>query len=245
MQDQILKILERVASGELDARSAADKLPFATVPTAGAVVDTGRELRCGAPEIVYGQHKSAAQIAAAMEALLASAQRALCSRIDADKASAVQATLSGGNYDPVARCLSYGAYRERDVSIGIVSGGSSDAPVVAEISATLSFLGFSPTRFEDIGVAGIQRLFDRLESIRKCELLIACAGMEGALPSVVAGLVDVPVIGVPTSVGYGVSAGGVAALLTMLSSCAPGVVVVNIDNGVGAAISAAKFFSKR
>lgn len=237
-------LLDDVAAGRIAPAEAAGQLALATgagVPD--AVVDLTRAARTGVPEVVLGEWKTAEQIAAILRALAATGRGALATRVNADKADAVLATLEGGaRYDAVARTIVLAPTEApaRRGTIAIVCAGTSDLPVSEEAAVTAEFLGAEVRRIVDVGVAGLHRLLSRIDAIRTADAAIVVAGMEGALPSVVAGLIDVPLIAVPTSVGYGVGAGGLAALAAMLSSCAPGVTVVNIDNGFGAAVAAVR-----
>ncbi len=216
------------------------ELPFAEI--ADAVVDHQRELRTGAPELIYGQSKTATQIAALLKELAGKAGAALATRVDADKAAAIAALVPEVAIDPVARLVRLGVIGERPACgrIAFVCAGTSDLPVLAEAAQVAEFLGAPVLRVVDVGVAGLHRLLARVADIRACAVVVAIAGMEAALPSVLGGLVDRPMIAVPTSVGYGVSVDGLVALGGMLGSCAPGITVVNIDNGVGAAIAAVR-----
>ncbi len=205
--------------------------------------DFDRLERLGFPEIVYGESKSAEQLAVVASLFAERRQSLLITRLQKDKV----AVLPGdGAWDPVGRTW----VRIEDTAlprsgrVGVISAGTSDAPVVAETVTTLAFLGFSPDRFEDAGVAGVHRLLAHHDRLEACDVLICIAGFEGALVSVVAGLFGQPIIGVPTSVGYGVAAGGFAALNAMLSSCANGVLVTNIDNGCGAALAACRILGR-
>ena len=209
-----------------------------------ARLDLQRRQRLGMAEAIWGEHKTAEQIAAILQRQQDSGELALATRVDPAKAQDVAALLA---YDPQlqfhsdARCLSLGAAAAGRPALGevlVLSGGTSDLPVAAEAQLALRWHGISCAMVLDVGVAGLHRLLDQLERLRQARVLIACAGMEGALPTVLAGLLPQPVIGVPVSVGYGVSAGGQAALHGMLASCAPGLSVVNIDNGYGAAMAA-------
>jgi len=203
-------------------------------------LDRERAERTGMPEIIYGESKSVEQLQAILRQL--EGETALVTRLQADKAAQLR-----GDYDPVARCLLFGE-QNADASnsadplgpVGIVSAGTSDAPVAREALLTLQHLGVEARLIQDVGVAGLHRLLGRLPELSDCKVFICVAGFEGALPSVLTGLVKQPVIGVPTSVGYGVSVGGQAALSSMLASCAGGLLVVNIDNGCGAALAAAR-----
>ncbi|HOO78147.1 MAG TPA: nickel pincer cofactor biosynthesis protein LarB [bacterium] len=206
-------------------------------------LDFDREERLGFPEIVYGEFKTPEQIRRIVGLCRARSRPLLVTRLS----GAAAAELEGGTYDPVSRTLtvSAGAPPRRSGLVGLVCAGASDLPVVAEAGAVLDFLGIASRVFADVGVAGIHRLLSRLEELRECDLIVCAAGFEGALPSVVAGLLPQPVIGVPTSVGYGVAAGGKTALNAMLCSCANGLLVVNIDNGCGAALAAARMLGRR
>lgn len=204
-----------------------------------STLDPGRLARQGFPEIVYCQSKTARQIADNMKSLAEANGRSFGTRLPEEKAALVLAELPEATYDPLSRTISIGAMPPANTRlVAVVSAGTSDLPVAEEACATLAFLGHGCRRFNDIGVAGIHRLHQRIDEIRKADVVIVVAGMEGALPSVVGGLVAAPVIAVPTSVGYGAAFEGIAALLGMLNSCASGLTVVNIDNGFGAAMAA-------
>ena len=203
-------------------------------------LDLERRQRLGMVEAVWGEHKSVDQIVAILLAMQAADELALVTRVDADKAAAVQQRCSAVQVHGQAACLTLGdlpAIRQA-AQVAVLSGGTSDRRVAEEASLALSVHGVATACFLDVGVAGLHRLLDVLPELTSMSVLIACAGMEGALPTVLAGLVPQPVIGVPVSVGYGVSSGGRAALDGMLASCAPGLSVVNIDNGYGAAMAA-------
>lgn len=218
-------------------------------------LDLGRRQRLGMVEAIWGEHKSADQIARILEALHDAGELALATRISREKAAAVAAQLPPElmpqlalRHHPQARCLTAGALPSPDRSQGqvvVLGGGTSDLPVAAEAQLALACHGIAADLVLDVGVAGLHRLLERLEELRSADVLIACAGMEGALPTVLAGLLPQPVIGVPVAVGYGVSAGGMAALHGMLASCAPGLSVVNIDNGYGAAMAALRILNSR
>lgn len=239
----IEKLLARVAEGSLSARDAMQelrRLPF--VDTRTARVDTHRELRTGSPEVVFGEGKTAEEIVEIARELRRAGHGVLATRVDDAKAQLVLRDLPELAHSPVARVLrsvtAVADGRARRGPVAIVSAGSSDAPVAEEAHETLEFLGVDVVRVYDVGVAGIHRLLASRDRIDEARVAIVVAGMEGALPSAVGGLVSMPVIAVPTSIGYGASFGGLAALLGMLTSCAPGVTVVNIDNGFGAAVAA-------
>jgi pyridinium-3,5-biscarboxylic acid mononucleotide synthase len=202
-------------------------------------LDLDRRRRLGMVEAVWGEHKSAGQIIAIARELQAAGELMLATRVDQAKALVVQGELDGVLHHPLARCLTLGYLpKPAGSSVAVLTGGSSDLPVAAEAELALACHGVGTERIADVGVAGLQRLLNQLTHLESHRVLIVCAGMEGSLPTVVAGLVPQPVIAVPVSVGYGVSAGGRAALEGMLSSCAPGLTVVNIDNGYGAAMAA-------
>ncbi|MGD0474056.1 MAG: nickel pincer cofactor biosynthesis protein LarB [Candidatus Velthaea sp.] len=209
-----------------------------------ARVDIARAVRTGVPEVVYAAGKTRAQTAAVMRELFERTGFALATRIltPADGAALAEC-LPEAMYDEGARALRCGRLPASGRRVGVVCAGTSDLPVANEARFTLTAFGHSVVERSDVGVAGIHRLLADFEDVKTCEIVIVAAGMEGALPSVVAGLVKAPVIAVPTSVGYGVSEGGLAALLTMLASCAPGIAVVNIDNGFGAAALAHKMLA--
>jgi pyridinium-3,5-biscarboxylic acid mononucleotide synthase len=240
---QLHKLLDEVRAGKVMPADAVDQLaalPYAEVAEA-VVVDQHRELRTGVPELVFGASKTPEQIVAALRALVAHGG-ALATRVDPAKAAAVRALLPEARFDELARVVSLGARPQRPPAapIAVVCAGTSDMPVAEEAALVAEFLGAPVIRVSDVGVAGLHRLLARIDDIRKAQVVIAVAGMEAALPSVLGGLVDRPLIAVPTSVGYGVSIDGLVALGALLSACAPGISVVNIDNGVGAAVAAVK-----
>jgi len=205
-----------------------------------ARVDLDRAKRCGRPEVIFGPGKLPSEVAAIALELRRNDQAVLCTRADAAQFAAVQAVLPDAVFHERARCITVG---ERPAlggrwKVGVLCAGTADLPMAEEAAVCLESFGRSVERVQDVGVAGLHRILGELERIRSCGVLIVVAGMEGALPSVVAGLVDRPVIAVPTSIGYGASFGGVAALLGMLNSCGSGLTVCNIDNGFGAACAA-------
>ena len=203
-------------------------------------LDLQRRRRLGMVEAVWGQHKSVDQIVAILQTMQSAGELALVTRVDQTKAAAVQERCSAVQIHHQAACLTLGEIPVtwQESQVAVLSGGTSDRRVAEEAALALRVHGVATASFLDVGVAGLHRLLDVLPELRPMSVLIACAGMEGALPTVLAGLVPQPVIGVPVSVGYGVSAGGRAALDGMLASCAPGLSVVNIDNGYGAAMAA-------
>jgi NCAIR mutase (PurE)-related protein len=236
-------ILNAVAGGEKTPAEAAEVLKDLPYRDMGfANVDLHRGLRCGAAEVVFGQGKTPEQAALIMETLAATNANVLCTRASAEMYEAVRRKLPAAEYERTARMILLRRDTERRAVAGVavVSAGAADMPVAEEAALTAEFYGGAVDRIYDVGVAGLHRLLDRLPLIRAAGVVVAVAGMEGALASVVGGLVDKPVIAVPTSVGYGAGMGGLAALLAMLNSCSPGVSVVNIDNGFGAGYLAAQ-----
>lgn len=205
-----------------------------------AQLDTDRERRTGFPEVVFGEGKTAEQIAAIIARMSQHTERVLATRVDAAKAELILAEVPGTEYHKTARAVTWFKQPVAKTKgyVAVVCAGTSDLPVAEEAALTAECMGSRVERVFDVGVAGIHRLFNRLELIRGANAIVVAAGMEGALSSVVGGLVDKPVIAVPTSIGYGASFQGLAALLAMLNSCAPGVTVVNIDNGFGAGYAA-------
>ncbi len=207
-----------------------------------ARVDTDRAARTGDPEVVFGAGKSAGQVVDLLGTLAgAHPERAvLATRLAEPALEAVRGAFSGAVVDPVARCAAVGPLPTPRGLVRVVAAGTSDAPVAAEAAFTAAAFGAGTARVDDVGVAGLHRLLAVRADLDDADCLVVVAGMEGALPSVVGGLSGVPLVAVPTSVGYGASFDGLAALLAMLNSCAPGVVVVNIDNGFGAGVFAAR-----
>jgi len=242
-RDDILALLEGVRNGKLPVPDALERLALSPYEEdlGFAVLDHHRALRKGMPEVIFGQGKTPAQIALLLQRLRAHGQNGLATRVDPDKAREVLVEVPDATYHAVARVITLApfpvAIRGRG-TITVITAGTSDLPVAEEAAITAELFGNRVERITDVGVAGLHRLLHRAAAIRAAAVLIVVAGMEGALPSVVAGLVDRPVIAVPTSVGYGASLGGIAALLAMLNSCASGITVVNIDNGFGAACAA-------
>ena len=212
-------------------------------------LDWQRSDRIGISEAIWGLHKSVDQIVAILEAFAVKDQPALVTRVDEAKAQAVLQRCNPElvRFEARARCLTSGTpptLRPELGTVTVLSGGTSDLPVAAEAQLALHWHGIDAALLLDVGVAGLHRLLEQLPKLQQSAVLIACAGMEGALPTVLAGLLPQPVIGVPVSVGYGVSAGGRAALDGMLASCAPGLAVVNIDNGYGAAMAALRILQR-
>lgn len=240
--DHLRKLLEQVRDGGLGVEDGLDRLRDLPYMDLGHTkIDLHRVLRNGFPEVIYAEGKTSEQVTEIFSRM-AERSNVLATRVSDEAARQVLENNKNAEYNPVGRTLSYCkndiVYREGEV--GIITAGTSDLSVAEEARVTCEMLGSKATIISDVGVAGIHRLFDRLDQIRKAKVLIVVAGMEGALSSVVGGLVDLPIIAVPTSVGYGANFSGLSALLGMLTSCASGVTVVNIDNGFGAACAACK-----
>lgn len=233
-------LLADVAAGKLAPGAAVAELTGVSMLPHSAL-DVDRSRRIGHGEVVYGEGKRVAQVVGALRALHVHHGFAFATRLDEAKAAAVLDALGeGAAHDPVARIVWIGSPPAPIGRIAVVSAGTSDDAVAAEAAVVARLLGNEVLRVSDVGVAGLHRVLQRADELRDCTCVVVVAGMDGALPSVVGGLVGQPVIAVPTSVGYGASFGGVAALLSMLNSCAPGVTVVNIDNGFGAAYAASR-----
>ncbi|WP_028579689.1 nickel pincer cofactor biosynthesis protein LarB [Desulfogranum japonicum] len=242
--DQLNDLLTRLCAGQISQGEVVDQLRRLPVESfTEAQLDHHRCLRTGIPEIIFGQSKTADQIQAIIERMHARRSVILATRVDNDKAEKICKALPYLHYDPIARLLignqEYAPTIEVQGEIVLVTAGSSDLPIAEEARLTLELFGHPTKQIYDSGVAGIHRILGQTKTLQQAAAIIVIAGMEGALPSVVAGLTDAPVIGVPTSVGYGTGAGGFSALLGMLNSCSPGLAVVNIDNGFGAACMAA------
>jgi NCAIR mutase (PurE)-related protein len=245
--ERLKALLEAVRAGKTDITEALSELrdlPFRDLGF--ATVDHHRQLRTGVPEVIFGEPKTAEQIAAIAEELARTGQNVLITRLDAAKAALVQARLGQLKYAALARTgtLEVSPIKPRvSGGVAVVTAGTADVPVAEEAAETLRMTGIDVTRVYDVGVSGIHRLLDRRETLEASAGVIVVAGMEGALPSVVGGLTRRPVIGVPTSIGYGAHLGGIAPMLAMLSSCAAGLTVVNIDNGFGAAMAMARILA--
>ena len=246
-------LLEAVASGAKSVEDATDSLATLPFENLGfATIDHHRALRTGYPEVVYGAGKTEAQTTAIVQAIVGRGQAALVTRIEPATAERIVAALppamqAAASVEPVPRFLFVGepALPNGRGTIAAISAGTSDQPVLEEAARTAEILGNEVVRIQDVGVAGLHRLLAHRDTMEAAEVVIVVAGMEGALPSVVSGLISRPVIAVPTSIGSGTSFGGVAALLAMLNSCASGVTVVNIDNGFGAGYAAATINARR
>ncbi len=239
----IQHILEAIEKGEIKAEDALIKLrnlPFTDI--GHTKIDNHRSLRNGYPEVIYGEYKSAGQVVDIFQAMLKNKSNILATRISTEIAAKISEICPTVTHNSMARTLFYEhqPLPKTESTIVIVTAGTADLPVAEEAKVTARALGNKVTLVADVGVAGIHRLFASIDVIRHARVVIVIAGMEGALASVIAGLVEIPVIAVPTSVGYGASFGGLSALLAMLTSCANGVTVVNIDNGFGAAFAASQ-----
>ncbi len=237
------KLLQQVKSGACSVEAALKNLEgLSSDPLGYACLDHHRSLRTGRPEVIYGENKTADQICGIMRSMLERPGIVMATRVDGDKAREVVAEIEEVAYYQEARMLVARLPEEKDLEkkgvVAVVSAGTSDMNVAEEARLTALCLGNRVEAIYDVGVAGIHRLYACLDRLKEARVLVVVAGMEGALPSVVAGLVSTPVIAVPTSVGYGTGMGGLAALLGMLNSCSPGMAVVNIDNGFGAACMA-------
>ncbi len=235
-------LLREVAKGALSAKDATEQLAvLGTADLGFARIDHHRPLRRGIPEVILGEGKTSEQILGIVAHLLSRKAPVLVTRLDQVQGEALVAAYPRGIYDPLSRTYraTPGKSRRRKRSgLVIVSAGTADLPVAEEAAVTAEAFGLEVSKIFDVGVAGLHRLLEHLPQLRKARVVIVVAGMEGALPSVVSGLVEAPVIGVPTSVGYGAALGGLTALMGMLNSCAEGLTVVNIDNGFGAAAAA-------
>jgi pyridinium-3,5-biscarboxylic acid mononucleotide synthase len=243
---QLLDGVQRGATSIDAALNELRDLPYADLGYAS--VDHHRALRLGSPEVVFGHGKSSSQIVGIARELARTGQNVLVTRLDGEKARDVMAVLPELKYSEISRTATI---EQRPVTplggrpVALVSAGTGDLPVAEECAETLRMLGVQAERVYDVGVAGLHRLLDKRDVFERTSVVVVVAGMEGALPSVVGGLVAGPVIAVPTSLGYGVSLGGFSALAGMLSSCAAGVLVCNIDNGFGAAFAAARILRAR
>jgi NCAIR mutase (PurE)-related protein len=238
--DFLHDLLDKFKRNELTADQvlgSLQKLPFEDLGF--AKVDHHRKIRNGYPEVIFGLGKTPEQVTGIFRCLAEHNPNVLCTRATAEVAEAVRRAVPEAAYNAVCRIVELRRSRRPPAGLVVVAtGGTSDMPVAEEAAVVLEAFGSRVERLYDVGVAGIHRLLAHSDVLRRAQCVVAVAGMEGALPSVVGGLVDVPVIAVPTSVGYGASFGGITALLAMLNSCASGVSVVNIDNGFGAAVQA-------
>lgn len=233
----IYRLLEKVQAGKLSLQEAVNELsvlPYEDMMH--AKLDHHRSLRTGFPEVIFGQGKTIKQLVEITERMAARSDKVLITRVDEDVFKTIRSKLPRAEYNANARAITIYSGKKAPLKPGItiVTGGTADIPVAEEAALTAEMMGNKVERIFDVGVAGIHRLFNHLPQIRSARVVIAVAGMDGVLPAVLGGLVTCPVIAVPTSVGYGANFGGIAPLLTMLNSCAPGVAVVNIDGGFNA-----------
>jgi hypothetical protein len=237
------KLLERVSRGEITPKDGLEELKYFDFESVGdfAKIDHHRQLRTGFPEVIWGPGKTTSQIREIMQVMAQKSDLVMATRIEQDVANELEMSIAGLIYYPQARICTLQKKSHLPIApglISVISAGTADLPVAEEAAITAELCGFQVERLWDVGVAGIHRLLQHKRTLARADVLIVVAGMEGALPSVVAGIVDSPIIAVPTSIGYGASFQGIAPLLTMLNSCAAGVAVVNIDNGFGAGIMA-------
>ncbi len=244
--DAVRRLLDDVARGVVPVEEAVERLAL-SADLGFATPDFDRRRRTGMAEVIYGAAKSADQLVALLVSLGSRDGRALATRVDADKAERAAQICPGLRYDLTSRLLSLGERPELTGTsrVCVVAAGTSDLPVSEEAAQVMEWGGTTVDRVTDVGVSGLHRLFARLPVLRAADVLIVVAGMEGALPSVVAGLVSAPVIAVPTSVGLGLHEGGRVPLMAMLNSCAAGLVVVNVDNGFGAGAAALRMIRRK
>jgi pyridinium-3,5-biscarboxylic acid mononucleotide synthase len=248
-RDAVLALLTELQSGTRTVDEVAERLAILPFEDLGfARIDHHRSLRSGMPEVVFAAGKTPQQIAEILSRLHASGVPALATRADAATFAVIQSLIPDAQYHPIPRCITCIPTRSDETQkrghIAVLCAGTSDLPIAEEAALTAEVFGARVTRLYDVGVAGLHRLLAELPLLRTADAVVVCAGMDGALPSVVGGLVAVPVIAVPTSVGYGASFGGISALLTMLNSCSPNITVVNIDNGFGAGYTASLYASR-
>jgi len=231
-------LLKKVKAGQIEIEEAIHQLRSLPFEDLGFVkIDHHRSLRKGFPEVIFGEGKTAAEVISIMQRLKEKGENILVTRLDEKKAASIKKIFRKCNYYPKSRVLIYLTHQIKPKGKGtilVITAGTTDIPVAEEAALTAQFMGNHVETLYDVGISGIHRLLFKKDQLEKANVLIVVAGMEGALPSVVGGLVNKPVIAVPSSVGYGTSFGGIAALLAMLNSCASGVAVVNIDNGFGA-----------
>jgi pyridinium-3,5-biscarboxylic acid mononucleotide synthase len=233
----LARTLEKVKSGDLSVSKAIEELsvlPYEELHF--AKVDHHRNMRLGFPEVILGRGKTTEQIVSISERLISRSDKVLVTHAGRDTFSVLKLAIPDAVYNPASRTIVVNRAQgvQLKPGVAVITGGTADIPVAEEAAVTAELMGNEVEKVFDVGVAGLHRLFDKLPVLRKSRVLVVVAGMEGALPSVVGGLVSVPIIAVPTSVGYGANFNGLAPLLTMLNSCAPGVAAVNIDNGFGA-----------
>ncbi|HEV2645356.1 MAG TPA: nickel pincer cofactor biosynthesis protein LarB [Acidobacteriaceae bacterium] len=248
-RDAVVTLLRELQSGSRTVEEVAERLAVLPFEDIGfARIDHHRSLRSGMPEVVFAAGKTPQQTAAILSRLHASGVPALATRADAATFAATQELIPDAQYHPIPRCITCSPApaesRRPRGHVAVLCAGTSDLPVAEEAALTAEIFGARVSRVSDVGVAGLHRVLAELDLLRTADAVVVCAGMDGALPSVVGGLVAVPVIAVPTSVGYGAAFGGVSALLTMLNSCSPNITVVNIDNGFGAGYTASLYCTR-
>lgn len=238
---ELRRILEALKNGDIDMDTATTQIQ-GFKDLGHSRIDLAREARNGTPEVIYGENKTADQIIEIMTIMQEHGQNILATRISPKTAARIQVAFPQRTYHPLARIVELRSRQPEwtETKIAVICAGTSDLPIAEEARITAEFYGNSVEKIYDCGVAGLHRLLSGLETIRSCRVVVVVAGMEGALPGVVGGLVKAPIIAVPTSVGYGAHFGGLSALLTMLNSCANGISVVNIDNGFGAGFLAGR-----
>jgi NCAIR mutase (PurE)-related protein len=235
-REAVLELLRQLEANQTTPEAVAERLAALPFEDLGfAKLDHHRSLRSGLPEVIFASGKTPDQVAGIFARLAASGVSVLATRASAEHFAAVHATTPAAQHHELARCITLGQNAPPSAGrVAVICAGTSDLPVAEEAAITAGLFGAQVTRIADVGVAGLHRLLAQLDKLRAANAIICCAGMEGALPSVVGGLVQVPVIAVPTSIGYGASFEGVTALLGMLNACSPNITVVNIDNGFGA-----------
>jgi pyridinium-3,5-biscarboxylic acid mononucleotide synthase len=239
---QLQSLLEQFKANRIPIEELISQLTYQDLHF--AKIDHHRNLRCGFPEIIYGENKSVHQLTKILEKLLNNEGPVLATRINEKKGFKLKADFPELEYNVLARTLARYTDEKKLGTVAVMCAGTSDLPVAEEALVTVNVLGFEAIPIYDVGVAGIHRIGAALEKIKACDVIIVIAGMDGALPSVIGGLISQPVIAVPTSVGYGAAFGGIAPLLTMLNSCASGITVMNIDNGFGAALAAIRILNQ-
>ncbi|MGB0562788.1 MAG: nickel pincer cofactor biosynthesis protein LarB [Spirulinaceae cyanobacterium] len=240
-RQQLQRLLEAVASGQLSTQAAVEQVQAESYAEVAdfAKLDVARQQRTGFPEVIWGADKTAAQIAAIIQEARSHQAVVMATRVDREKYQVIRAIVRDLRYYPAAGICAVGTpHPTYPGDLMLISAGTADLPVAEEAAVTAELMGFTPERLWDVGVAGVHRLLRHQDKLQNADVIIVVAGMEGALPSVVAGLVDCPVVAVPTSVGYGAHLGGLTPLMAMLTACATGIGVVNIDNGFGAAMLA-------
>jgi NCAIR mutase (PurE)-related protein len=247
-RDKIKKLLQEVQSGKTSPQTAFERLKHLPYESLGfATLDHHRSLRQGFPEVVFCLGKTDDQVLTILQKMESTTVSVLATRVTPSLARKIKKKFRHAEYNPLGRTvlLQSGPRRREPGEIALVTAGTTDIPVAEEAKATAELFGYNVTSYYDVGVAGLHRLLDQMEKIEKADVVIVLAGMDGALASVVGGLIERPVIAVPTGTGYGTALGGLAPLLTMLNSCAAGLAVVNIDNGFGAASLAHRILSSR